>query len=75
MIINSNICKYYPCHDLSSMSCVICYCPLYHDNNCEGNIIILPNGIKDCSNCTLPHTPAGYEYIVRKLQKNIDNPK
>jgi len=64
-----NNCQYYPCHDLSGMNCQFCYCPLYNDNNCEGNFIILSNGIKDCSFCTLPHSPAGYEYIVRKLQK------
>jgi Zn-finger protein len=68
----NNKCQYYPCHNLKDMSCVFCYCPLYNDNTCEGNFIIFENGIKDCSYCTMPHTAAGYKYIVEKLQEDID---
>ena len=27
------------------------------------------NGIKDCSNCTLPHKVENYDYIINKLFK------
>ena len=66
-----NQCKFYPCHNLQNMQCEMCFCPIYNDNNCEGNFIILPNGIKDCSNCIIPHTKAGYESILNKLHKNL----
>jgi len=70
-----NKCPYFPCHNLNNMLCQMCYCPLYNYNDCEGNFIIFENGIKDCSNCILPHTPAGYEYIIKRLQKILTNKK
>ena len=35
--------------------------------NCSGTPETLPNGIKDCTNCTLPHT--NYEAVIDKLKK------
>jgi Zn-finger protein len=61
-------CKYYPCHDIKEINCIFCYCALYHDNNCEGTYIIRKNGIKDCSQCILPHSPMGFDYIIDKLK-------
>lgn len=67
-------CKYYPCHNIYDcqnnsidMNCLFCYCPLY-PSDCGGNYIILSNGIKDCSNCNIPHYPNSYQYIINKLR-------
>lgn len=60
-------CEYYPCHDLENMNCLFCYCPLYL-TDCGGNYNILPNGIKDCSSCTIPHLEKNYEYILSKFR-------
>ena len=67
-------CKYYPCHAMTNDSgvfnCLFCFCPLYYrEGDCGGKFKILPNGIKDCSNCLIPHTEYGYEYIINKLKE------
>jgi len=67
-------CEYYPCHDISdsgldNFNCTWCYCPLYQMEECGGNYNILPNGIKDCSNCLIPHIPENYDYILGKLEE------
>ena len=52
-------CEYFPCHKGvadEDFNCLFCYCPLYLlGDECGGNFEYLPNGIKNCSNCTLPH--------------------
>lgn len=63
-------CEYFPCHktnkeDVDKFNCIFCYCPLYMYPNCNGNFIILKNGLKDCSNCLLPHYD--YDYIINKI--------
>ncbi len=63
-------CEYYPCHKFKHINCLFCFCPLYQYNNCGGNYIILDNGIKDCSNCEIPHLEDGYDYIVNFLKGN-----
>jgi len=68
-------CEYYPCHtidqsEVQNFSCLFCYCPLYKSKDCNGNFTILPNEIKDCSKCLIPHY--NYDYIVQKL-KEINN--
>ena len=69
-------CKYYPCHNLKNMSCLFCYCPLYNFNDCGGKYKILKNGIKDCSQCVLPHMKKGYDYIIRFIKRrNNENNK
>ena len=65
-------CEYFPCHrvaDTENFNCMFCYCPLYHMADCPGNPETLPNGIKDCSNCTYPH--ANYEGVIRALREEI----
>lgn len=66
-------CAYFPCHkttDEESFNCLFCYCPLYAlGERCGGNFKYLTSGIKDCSNCLLPHSPAGYEYITSKFHE------
>ncbi len=65
-------CEYFPCHLISKdmkkrFSCLMCYCPLYTYKDCGGKYSVTDNGIKDCSNCLLPHY--NYDYIVNKLKK------
>ena len=63
-------CEYFPCHNVSEeneFSCLFCYCPLYLMPDCGGKFSLLPNGVKDCSNCLLPHKEENYKYIVKKL--------
>lgn len=63
-------CQYYPCHSTKNsdeFNCLFCYCPLYRIEDCGGNYTILKNGIKDCSNCMIPHSANGYNYIISKL--------
>lgn len=65
-------CEFFPCHkgvEEENFNCMFCYCPLYHLHNCPGTPEYLPNGIKDCSNCTLPHV--GYSAIVDRLIKEM----
>ncbi|WP_335342178.1 cysteine-rich small domain-containing protein, partial [Pseudoflavonifractor phocaeensis] len=65
-------CEYYPCHTLpegQDLNCLFCYCPLYMlGRECGGNYTYLDSGIKDCSNCIIPHQPKNYGYIASKFQ-------
>lgn len=68
-------CEYYPCHDLPSgevLNCLFCYCPLYPYLDCGGDYILLTDGIKDCSECTLVHGPFGYEHATKFLIKKMN---
>lgn len=64
-------CEYFPCHKIKeekNFNCLFCYCPLYLTNGyCGGNFTYTKNGIKDCSNCILPHKKENYDYINKKL--------
>lgn len=73
-------CQYFPCHegaDPDTFSCLFCYCPLYLlKDECGGNFTYLPDtGIKDCSNCRIPHTPGGYDHIMSKAGDLIEKAK
>ena len=66
-------CEYFPCHrnaDKDNFNCLFCYCPLYHMSNCPGKPEYLANGVKDCTNCTLPHTD--YNAIIETLRRSND---
>ena len=60
-------CRYFPCHtveDPDSFNCLYCYCPLYMlGERCGGNFRYTKKGVKDCTNCTVPHRPDAAEYI------------
>lgn len=61
-------CEYYPCHKgLDRINCLFCFCPLYK-LVCGGNYKILPNGVKDCSNCTFPHKAENYDKVIEKIK-------
>ena len=68
-------CEYFPCHesvDASIFSCKFCYCPLYLVDECEGDYSILDNGLKDCSNCSIPHKGKdGYAHVINILSKEV----
>lgn len=66
-------CEYFPCHrveDDQNFNCLFCYCPLYLLEDCGGNYCFTENGVKDCSDCKLPHMAKNYEYIISKLKEN-----
>ncbi len=64
-------CEFFPCHKGISeeeFNCLFCYCPLYMlGDECGGNFIV-NNGIKDCTNCLIPHSDGGYDYIMQKME-------
>ncbi len=69
-------CEYFPCHkmkDEEHFNCLFCYCPLYAlGDKCGGNFKYLDGGIKDCSNCLIPHSPKGYDYIISKYSEILE---
>lgn len=72
---NNNKCEYFPCHktnDPENFNCLFCYCPLYAlKDKCGGNFKYTEKGIKDCTNCTLPHKRDNYDYIIGKFQEIV----
>ena len=66
-------CEYFPCHataDPDSFNCLYCYCPLYTlGNQCGGNFCYTEKGVKDCTNCLLPHSPDAYQTIKSKFSE------
>ena len=64
-------CEYFPCHktaDADNFNCLFCYCPLYAlGDRCGGNFTYTETGIKDCSNCLIPHRRENYEKILEKM--------
>lgn len=68
--MQNRACEYFPCHktnDPGHFNCLFCYCPLYRIKDCGGNPTYLANGVKDCTNCTVPHFH--YDRIVAKLRE------
>ncbi len=66
-------CAYFPCHTTThpeDFNCLFCYCPLYLlGDQCGGQFVILENGVKDCSNCTICHTPEAAAHIAEMFPK------
>lgn len=65
-------CPYYPCHaetEGEDFNCLFCFCPLYAlGDQCGGNFRYTPNGVKDCTNCTLPHQgEKGWEHVMKHI--------
>lgn len=59
-------CEFYPCHKTDKLNCLFCFCPLYF-LDCGGKYTLTSRGLKDCSDCLLPHSEHGYDFIVQKL--------
>ena len=70
---SNQACEYFPCHqtaDPQGFNCLFCYCPLYAlGEQCGGSFQYTESGIKDCSNCMIPHSPGGYDYITKNFPK------
>lgn len=63
-------CEYFPCHeveDADCFSCLFCFCPLYHMEKCGGKYQMLSNGVKDCSECSMPHLH--YDWVINMLKE------
>ena len=77
-------CEFFPCHKTDrpeDFNCLFCYCPLYAlGRKCGGNFRYLENGVKDCSDCLIPHARKNYDIIVGRfgeiaaLVKDVDKP-
>ena len=69
-------CEFFPCHkteDEENFNCLFCYCPLYAlGENCGGNFKYTEDGIKDCSDCLVPHKKKNYEYIMNKFMDIVE---
>mgnify|MGYP000023593596 FL=1 len=69
-------CEFFPCHktnDPENFNCLFCYCPLYAlKDKCGGNFRYTEKGIKDCTNCTLPHQRKNYDYIIGKFKEIVE---
>lgn len=52
-------CPHFPCHadaDPQDFNCLFCYCPLYAlGPECGGRFRYTESGVKDCTDCSLPH--------------------
>ena len=72
--VQLNECQYFPCHegiDGEKFNCKFCFCPLYF-TQCGGNFEILDNGVKDCSNCLIPHQgEEGYAWMLNRIREKL----
>lgn len=73
---NNKDCAFYPCHKVAEgadFNCLFCYCPLYAlGDQCGGNFKWGLGGLKDCSDCLVPHGPNGYDHVMSKSHLLID---
>lgn len=74
---NNNSCEFFPCHEMKNkeeFNCLFCYCPLYMlKEECGGKFKYTPHGIKDCSECILPHIKdIGYDHVQKKMMEVIE---
>ena len=74
--VQNRDCEFFPCHkgsDCEEFNCLFCYCPLYAlGDKCGGNFTYLENGIKDCSNCSIPHRRENYEFVMSKMDQVME---
>jgi Zn-finger protein len=66
-------CAYFPCHavdDDADFNCLFCFCPLYWLEDCGGSPAFR-GGVKDCTGCTLPHRPGGYDTVLARLRREF----
>lgn len=72
-------CEYFPCHqgvEEENFSCLFCYCPLYAlGDQCGGNFSYTQTGVKDCSDCRIPHRRENYGKILEKMELVIQKAK
>ncbi len=72
--VQNTKCEYFPCHRVKNeekFNCLFCFCPLYMlKDKCGGNFKY-NHGTKDCSDCIIPHSDGGYDYIMSKMEEVI----
>lgn len=76
--VQNKNCEYFPCHEGISedeFNCLFCFCPLYMLGEACGGNYKYTNGVKDCSDCTIPHGKNSYKYIMSKMELVIDRTK
>ncbi|MGQ1911282.1 cysteine-rich small domain-containing protein [Marinifilum sp. RC60d5] len=70
--VQNRKCEYFPCHKVKNedeFNCLFCFCPLYMlGDKCGGNFTYTEKGIKNCSECTLPHCKGAYEHVMSKMK-------
>ena len=73
---SNRACEYFPCHetkDPDNFNCLFCYCPLYAlGDKCGGNFRFTERGIKDCSQCMLPHRRKNFGYVTSKFEEIVE---
>ena len=69
---SNRACQYFPCHkaeNTDDFNCLFCYCPLYAlGSRCGGNFRYTDKGVKDCTECAIPHGEGGYEYVMAHIR-------
>ena len=69
-------CEYFPCHKTDhpkDFNCLFCYCPLYAlGRKCGGNFRYSEKGVKDCTNCLVPHRRENYAYVTGRYQEIME---
>ena len=69
-------CEYFPCHrgvPEEDFNCLFCYCPLYAlGRKCGGNFRYNEKGVKDCTNCLVPHRRENYAYVTGRYQEIME---
>lgn len=69
-------CQFFPCHKVANdeeFNCLFCYCPLYAlGDKCGGNFKYIEGICKDCSDCLIPHSKGGYDYITGKYNEIME---
>ena len=63
-------CEFFPCHTgvaEQDFNCLFCYCPLYAlGERCGGGFRYTKSGVKNCSDCTLPHRGESGIHLVKE---------
>ena len=69
-------CEFFPCHagaDPETFNCLFCYCPLYAlGDSCGGCFCYTSSGLKDCSDCQIPHDPGNYDKILSRMEAVLE---
>ncbi len=77
--VQNTDCEYFPCHKIKQeedFNCLFCFCPLYTlKEKCGGRFSYTKEGVKDCSQCTLPHGKNAYEHVMSKMNLIIEKAK
>ena len=75
MFFTHTECDYFPCHKgipLERFNCMLCYCPLYAlGPACKGDFTYTEKGVKNCTNCTIPHDGDSGVRLVRKRFREL----